>query len=323
MEKQKIKQFGIIQPNTVTNARYEFSKVQKNLLYHIIDKLQHRMNKKNIGEVEEVFEIKIKQLNSDGHYDRIIKDLEEMRKKTVRYKITKDAKTWLVVTGLISAFKYEEDGNSDFNEKKVKIYVSSPAIPFLCYIGSGFTVFQKTVALSLKSIFSKRIYELCCRWQDKGGFTMPLEEFREIMGVKNKFHTMSNLRRKVLDHAKKELLEHSDITFEYSLDRIKSRSFNFINIKINSNKIYKDPTKGNTSELYRKVYGYLCQVYPKYIDGTAIEITDKMAQNDQLRTFHERLERLDDDLTSGKLNGTEHFSRLVKKILKEDYDISY
>lgn len=307
----------IIQPNTVTNARYDFSKIQKNLLYHMIDKLQHRMNKENIGEVEEVFEIALKSLDANQNYDRMIKELEEMTRKTVKYQIVRDKKTWNVVTGMIAAFEHER------YEQNVRIYVSSRAIPFLCYIGNGFTVFQKTIALSLKSIYSKRMYELCCRWADKGGFTMELSEFRELMGLANKMPRLSDLKSSVLNKSKKELEKYSDITFEYSLDKVKSRSYNFINIKIQSNNIYKDPTKGNTSELYRKVYGYLCHVYPKYIDGTAVEIVDKLAKNEDLPTFFERLQRLDDDLTSGKLNNREHFNRLVKKILKEDYNINY
>ncbi|MDR0698941.1 MAG: replication initiation protein, partial [Tannerella sp.] len=49
-------------------------------------------------------------------------------------------------------------------------------------------------ALSLPSYYAKRMYELCCRWKDKGFYRTTLKEFRKMMMVEDKFANVSDLR---------------------------------------------------------------------------------------------------------------------------------
>ena len=71
------------------------------------------------------------------------------------------------------------------------------------------------------------MYELCCRWADKGGFEITLVEFRKILFIEDKFKQIVQLKDRVLDMAQRELKESADVWYDYSLEKRESR-FTFL-----------------------------------------------------------------------------------------------
>lgn len=306
----------IIQPNRITTSKYEFSKIQKNILYHIIGHIQDSMTMINhiYNEDKNVkFTLKLSELDVNKNYSRIKEEGKKLIGKAVEYDfINSRGRETNCVTTLISSFHHEHKSD------EISVIIPPSALPFLCYVGDGFTQYRKTIAISLNSMYSKRMYELCCKWIDKEGFTMRLEDLRKILNIENKHEKLVNLKKRVLDHAQTELEEKADVWFSYTLEKVKSRSFNVIHVKIHSNELKK---KVDQKDLYSKIYVYISNVFPENTDGKPFHICDKIAEKGDLKRFYDRMIRLDDDLTSGKINGFAHFNRLVKKILKEDYNI--
>jgi plasmid replication initiation protein len=147
---------------------------------------------------------------------------------------------------------------------------------------------------------------------------MEINDFRSMMGIEKKYPRPGQIKDRVLDPAKKELESFGDVTFEYSFSKIKSRSYNYISFKIFGTKRQE---KDNPNEWYRMSYAYLCRAWPSYTNDKAQTIADNLSEKQYIKSFYNRMIRLDDELTNGKLKGMDHFVATMKKILKEDFEI--
>lgn len=312
----------LVQPNKVTNARYDYSAVQENILTAIIAAVQDHMTQAKPIQTDlfgnPVVRLLAKELASGNNKTYVIGQLRDLRKKDIDF-------TWLnpetgketeTTTGLINTIHNIRESD------EIEVEISKWAIPFLLYWGKGVggTVFQKSIALTLKGEYTKRLYKLCCRWKDKGGFSIDLDEFRKMLKIETKYPGPKDLKKRVLDPAKKRLKEEADVYFEYSFNKIKSRAYNVLTFKI-----FDTGTAKQKQELanqhYKELYLLLTRVWPNYESDKAMQVADKLADQGQLDQVWERLSRLDDDLTQGKLNGMPHYAATAKKILKEDFSI--
>lgn len=307
----------IIQPNKITNARYEFSKVQKDIMIHIMGALQDRMTSNQqtlFGEVTVMIELK--DLDENRNYQRIRDEAAQMKKKDIEYETkTENGKETEILTSLISGISYEK------GSRMIGFDIPSKAVPVLCYIGDGYTKFRQLVSLSLRSAYSKRIYELCCRWEDREGFRMPMKEFRATLAIPESYRN-SNIKQRVLDPCKDELKKDADVYFEYDLEKSKgSKKYDQIVFKVITKKDHKLQSKEEKTELNKKmysgVYGFLSSFFP----DRAWVVADHLNLNDKLEEAYDRLSRLDDEYCKGSKKKADVI-RLVRHIAKEDWGIA-
>lgn len=310
---------SLVQPNKVTNAKYDYTAVQENVLTCIIEAIQDHLTQKKPIQTD-LFghpSVKIHAGNvAKGHTKYyVLQQLRDLRKKDIDFSYT-DQENQLreVTTGLINTFQNIKDTDL------IEVEISTWAIPYLLYWGKGVggTIFQKVLALRLKSIYAKRLYKLCCRWQDQGGFTISIAELREMFGLENKYERLTNFRYRVLNPAKDELKQKGDLYFEYELQKIKSRSYNHIAFKIFSQKT--EPNE-NVNEWYQFVYSFICRTYPSYQNDKAMRLTDKLAEDPSvLRQVYNKFARIDDQFTKGQKE-KEDVIKLTKHILKNDFNL--
>jgi plasmid replication initiation protein len=240
-----------------------------------------------------------------------------LRKKDIEFAyVNQQGQTEDVTTGIINTVRNIRD--TDY----ITVEISTWAIPYLLYWGKGVggTIYQKAIAVRLKGLYAKRLYKMCCRWQDKGGFDMPLAEFRKMFKIENKYKQPSDLRKRVLNPAQKELKKNADLYFEYDIHKIQSRAYNHITFKIFSQKAPKP--EENTSYWYQFVYNFITRTYPAYKDDKALRITDQLAENSEtLRAAYTRFLKIRDEYNKEQ-KGDEDIIRLTKHILKNDFEIN-
>jgi plasmid replication initiation protein len=306
-----MKNIPIIQPNKVTNARYQFSAVQKNILYHIIGKMQDKMEKQKTLFEGTVFSFKLTDLEKNGNYAMIRREVKKMLQMPVEYEVNREDGLHDIITTLIASVDHT------YKSDEIKIEVTSKAMEFLSYIGQGFTKYQKTIAINLSSIYAKRMYELCNRFKDVGGFSYSLKEFRELMGLNEKYQHLSELKKRVLEVAKKQLKDSADVWFEYDLKKINSRSFNHINVAIHSNEI--STGIGETAEIQAYMFRLISLAYPAYKDNTALKISETLIETGKAQEIYKKLKRLDDKLSKGEHPAK--IANIIKKLLREDYGL--
>ena len=265
---------------------------------------------------EQEITIELKKIEKNNNYQRIKDSVKSLASKQVEYHINipgingKSHQIQENITSLISGIKYIR------NSQYISFIVPSQACRFFCYLGGGFTPIQKTIAIGLSSIYSKALYELCCRWEDKGGYNCSIEDLKVYLSIENKYKQIAHFRQRVLDDSISELKEKADLFFTYSL--IKSnKKYERISIKIHRNYRNKSGFSGVKERHYIYVYSFLNIYFPNYKDTKALDYTEILVQQNNLEKAFYRFQRLDDELTSGHKTKKDIFSLLINVILPE------
>ena len=304
----------LIQPNAVTNARYEYSQVEKDIMYFVIETLQAYMTREKPIQPDLFgglgIDLEMKRITKTNNHTKVIGVVKGLIKKPISYIYNKNNKTYDVTTALISGAIHER------NSGKITIKIPQEAIPVLLDIAAGFTAYNKNIALSIPSVYAKRMYELCCRWKDKGFLRISLDEFRRMFCVDDKFHKISELRENVLDLSQKLMTEFADLTFRYELQKENnSRAFNYLYIWISGDN--QDPKDKANQRAYEIVFNFL---YELFRNSKAQEIADIIADNKELKRAAERITRLRADINSGRIkkHGQEQY---IRRVIQDEFKI--
>ncbi|SFD35243.1 replication initiation protein [Algibacter pectinivorans] len=306
----------IKKPNHILTARFALSTLEKNIIYTVLDQLQKVMSKdlnQNYKEQEVIVELKL--LDKHRNYHRIKNAVKSLGSKQVEFEMNipngnRADKILDSATLLVSGLTYER------NSEYISFWVPSSACRFFCYIGGGYTSFQKTIAISLTTNPAKCMYELCCRWIDKGGFECTVEEFRLLMNTGEKYKQISHLRTRFLEDPKQELKKRADVFFSFKLHK-RGSSYYSITFKFHRNTEVKDEYRGIDSKQYIFVYNFLNRFYSNQMDTKALDYSESIAQSGKIDKAYSRFLRLDDDYTSGKKTKADIKNLLNKLILKE------
>lgn len=318
---EKVKSISLVQPNKVTTARYNYTEREENILTLMVDAIQRHMTREKTIQRDlfnqPIIVIDTKDVDAK-HKSDYLKACHSLMKKDFSFEWTnpKDGKIRKTVGVLVTTY------HDVRNTSVIEITINTWAIPYLLYWGKGVggTIFSKTIALTIKGQYTKRLYKLCKRWEQKGGFSMSIADFRKMLFLENKYLLNGDLKKWVLEKAKKELKEKADVYFEYSLEKIGgSRSYNQINFTIHGNNKKLDVTK--KTEIYQLVYNVIALAYPTHKSSKAMDITDKLANDpDTLERVYRRFKKLRGDLYSGQKD-IDDVVKLIKYILKNDYFI--
>jgi plasmid replication initiation protein len=290
------------------------SAIEINLLYFIVGELQQKMELDfNREYKEERITLELKKIDNNKNYSRIKEALKKLRIKEIEftYNIPNSKKIKELNTSILSGFEHE------INSKYITIDIPSKMSKFLCYIGGGYTTFQKVIAINLTSIFSKKMYDFCCRWITKGPvFKGTIEKFKEFLNIQDKYHKISHLQDKVLKVAEKELKNKADLFFTYSFQKT-GRKFTHITLVINKNVKTGEKFMGVKSEIYSKVYITLRTYFPDHENNSARFYTDRITDLGYLEKIHYRLLRLDDQFSNGTKTKRDIRNLLLHKIFPE------
>jgi plasmid replication initiation protein len=301
----------IIQPNAVTNARYDYSQLQKDFMLYYIEAMNKHMTKEKelsrdlFGNM--LIEMDLKDISKSNNHAKMLAAIKDLIKKPISYYYNRDDGTYDVHTTLIASLIHKR------NTGRIYIKTTEESLPIVRWLGEGFTTFNRNIALSLSSVYAKRLYELCCRWKDKGFCRMKLEEFRVMMCVENKYQKISDLKANVLDIGEKFLKEGADLFFTYTLRKENgSKAFNWLELNI-----HNQIENGKSGEWYQSLYNNLYQIYR---NARAIEICDYLATNKELKKANERFKRLMKDIDTGRIR-PHGILAYVNSVLGNEFDV--
>lgn len=325
-----IKDITIIQPNNITFASYNLTAFQENILTLIIEALQKHMTHHSELQTDlfqqPYVEISCDDAGGRNNKSKVIAEANEMLHKKFSFKWTHPEIHKAVEThGTIITTIHEIRGSN-----RMAINFNPWAIPFLVYYGVevGGTKFNKTIALTLKGSYTKRIFKMICRWRDKPFFVYKISDFIKDLDI-TKFKAYQdnvNLRRRILEPAKQSIQSaQSDIWFDYELvTRTKTPGkkpkHDTIIFKIYKADAVAEKDKVSI-DIYVYVYNLLSCVWNKSKSSKSLDIVDKLNEQGKLQNFYDRLKKLEK-----KFNGTKNilevpdYIKLVKHILKTDYD---
>lgn len=215
------------QHNAITSGRYDFTACQMDILFMILSSLEEN-------------ELK---------YTIYAKDIELLTGREWNYQQLKTSTTD------IGSRVFEIETDTTYEQiwlfQKVKylkgqgafeVMISEPAKPLFFELKNNFTHFQLKSVLGCTSSYAKRLYMLACQWRTVGRFPKPIPiiELKKMLGLVDKkgieqYTEITGFKTKVLDIAKKQINENTDMHFDYELYK-KGRSFEYIQIFVDSSK---------------------------------------------------------------------------------------
>lgn len=206
------KELEVRQHNALTNARYEYSELQLDLLFFLISKLRK-------DQQDRVYELNIKDLSSltgkkynAAYLHRATADMGsrvfEVQTET-RYR-----QLWMF-----------QRVDYLLGQGIIEIKLTEDITPYLFDLKENFTSYELASALRLTSKYAKRIYQYCSQWKDQGeSKKYDIQEFKMMLGLlddkgKDKAVRMSDFRESVLDVAVKQINEHTELNISYKLEK--------------------------------------------------------------------------------------------------------
>lgn len=200
----------IRQHNAITEARYEMSALEKNIFYMLLAAL----NQEVISQRRYYYRISLKELNKRLGSETTVKELMDASQKLLSRVYTimeKDGGE--LHTSLISSV-------SNMPDDAIEVGVSSMILPYLIALRE-YTEFDLDTALSLKSTYSKRIYEMLSQHLEAGEIYMSVEDLKWRLALSDtktgadKYPNWANFRKVVLEKSQQELSQKSNLHFSY------------------------------------------------------------------------------------------------------------
>ena len=220
----------IMQHNMITSGRYDFTACQLDILFLLLASFE-------------------KDDPADKKYDLYVRDIEAITGRQWQYNQLQEAtenmgirmfsietSSYLEQMWLFNGFRYMK-GKGYFTAS-----ISSDARRYLFDLKNNFTRIQLNAVLSCSSKYAKRLYALACQWRTVGKIEMPIDKLKEMLYLidpegkeKEQFRQLGQFREKVLDIAKRQINEHTDVRFDYELKKC-GRSFETIILYIDYRK---------------------------------------------------------------------------------------
>ncbi|WP_128526995.1 replication initiation protein [Halobacillus litoralis] len=216
----------VTKSNQLIEANYtsQLSEREQKIILYIVSKVQKD------DEDFQTYTLSIGQFtNMMGLKRPKYEELKEITKRLLSKVIEIKREGGVLQTQWLSTAEYNEwQGTIDFTfHPKMK--------PFLLYLKKEFTSYKLINIMRLSGRYSIRIYELMKKWERLKKTEFSIQELRLMLGIQNKYNDYSNFRKRVLDPAKKELDEKTDISFDYEPLRKNGRSTSHIRFHIKKN----------------------------------------------------------------------------------------
>ena len=206
------KELEIRQHNALTNARYDYTELQLDLLFFIVSRLRKDQQ--------------------TSLYELPIKELAVLTGKKYDFAYLRQA------TAGMGSRMFEVETEKGYQQMWmfqrvlyltgqgiIEVKLSEDILPFLFDLKNNFTSYTLAAALRLTSKYAKRIYQLCSQWRDLGETKKyDLQDFRKMLGLvddkgNEKMKQIKELREKVLDIAVKQINEHTELHVSYKLEK--------------------------------------------------------------------------------------------------------
>lgn len=301
----------VYQPNRVTNAVYDYSLIQERLfnavIYYLQDAIKLSLKGENYAQLalfkefeqQQFIKIKIplREISIPQHYDQIKQSIKQLASVVIEIpyndEITKEKR--VVYKGLLSADIPQMASRTSV----IEIEIDKRVAKLLIEIEQNktgqpinYTRFVYEIAQNATNKYTSRIYKLICSWRKKGGFTISLDEFRQWIGIEEKYKYFADIKKNILLPVQEELYEKADCWFNCKSDDFvtkKGNTVTHLNFKVITPDLIQEEDK-------RRDYIFnLLRTYFKFEDQHIDKIRDLVKASDtqavllkitQLRTHY-------------------------------------
>ncbi len=215
----------VFQHNVITSGRYDYSSCMLDILFMVLSGLEQNKLEYTI-HVQDIEQITGRKWN--------LKQLREATESIGSRMFEIETSESLDQIWLFSRVKYLK-GTGSFVVK-----LNDEATPYFFDLKNNFTALQLKSVLDCSSKYAKRLYTIACQWRSVGSKRFQITELKKMLGLIDKkgneqFERISDFKMKVLDIAKTQICENTDIELSYELKK-RGREFYWVTLHINSQK---------------------------------------------------------------------------------------
>jgi len=305
------------QGNPLTESRYKFSNYEKNAFYVVVKQVRRDYVEREPPRTEfENMRVKIpksalSEIGDEDHTKEARQALRNLRNKTIEFE--DEEGNWLYC-GFINQAKYIA------KEKVYEVEVSRDLMPYLVELSRHYTEYSLLVAISLKSIYSQRFYELCCQYRNMGKFGKTTNQLRTMFMLEDKYPLLPLFKQYVINAAQKELKaaydeNQCDLWFDYVQDgRGEKAHFEFF-VHTRENQRKQKEAADEVLKEYRGTITFLRAIIkkdPKYIERVSKQLELEI---EKVPPIYHKLLELQKDFSGASL------AKMARWILKTDYNI--
>lgn len=223
--------------NALVEGRYEYTEVQLDLFFYLLACLR----KDNNDKPELTYDLSIAEIeNMRGaaiNSSRLQTIMLDMNNKPISIKTAdmKDESDFYYLY-IFQKFKYTR------GRRLLKVKLTEDIIPYLFDLKREFTSMELYSVLRMTSKYAKRIYQICCQWKNAIGDKMfYIDDLKKMLNCQEEYKQITDFKKCVLEIAKKQINEHSDLRISYALGKEDSPSFNVIYFTIETQKVRQIP----------------------------------------------------------------------------------
>ena len=204
------------QPNLITESRQEFSESEKRIVSFIINQLRKEVVIDWKGQNLE-FLIPVSELTEKNH-DRIKDAANSLGTKRIVQDFGPNGKKEGEKEMFLRTFtpfpfiEYYKIGKNSF----IRVTILSNVVPYFIELGKHYTRYSLEIILSLKSIYSQRLYEIIMMYvgRSQRNFTYSVDKLKFMFDCPESY-TYNEIRKRALVPAQKELLEKANLIFDF------------------------------------------------------------------------------------------------------------
>lgn len=284
----------IYQHNVITSGRYDYSACMLDILFMVLaglekDKMEYSIHTNDIEHIT----------GRKWNYQQLREATESIGSRMFEIETPERLRQmWL--------FEYVEymKGTGSFNIK-----INETAKPYFFELKNNFTAMQLKSVLNCSSKYAKRLYAIACQWRSVGTKRYEIKELKQILGLIDKkgneqFERISDFKIKVLDVARKQISENTDIELDYELKK-RGREFFWVTLHINSQKFRQMEIDFNMSLDIQKFKSDLMAY------GLNKEQSTLIAENEKRKDFEILITDLNLKIQQGKIKPKNTVAYLV------------
>ncbi|MEA3451932.1 MAG: replication initiation protein [Bacteroidota bacterium] len=191
------KSYGLI------NSRYSLSATQSKIVLSVLSLI--RPTDKDFKEyIIPVSEFSF--LTDQNNHQRLRAECKKLMRQVL--DISQEDGGWLL-THWFSKVQYRKE------DEAIVFRIEKDLMPYLLQMKDNFSSIYLIQVMKLSSEYAIRIYEMCNQYRKIGNRTVELEELHTLFQVPKSYKIYNNFKQKVLEVAKKEINDKTDLTIEF------------------------------------------------------------------------------------------------------------
>jgi plasmid replication initiation protein len=230
----------VVKYNKIIEASYTLSLSEQRVLLACISQIDSKSpllseNKFHIlaSEISDLMK-----LDKSNAYRDMKKAVDKLYSRSIKIDGEDDEMRWIYRKEYVQS------------EGKATLYFSPEIIPYLSQLSQKFTAYKLVYVAQFKSSYSIRLYEILVQWASIGEREVKVDWLRDIFRVENKYKTIKDFKKYIIDPAVTDINQHSNIWVEYG-QRKAGRTITHFQFRFGLKNQTVAPTKKSTTSQQR------------------------------------------------------------------------